>query len=221
MIIILLGPPGAGKGTQAVYIKNQFKIAHISTGDMLREAVKNQTELGLIVKDVMERGDLVSDDLLLKLIDQRIKDDDCDNGFILDGYPRNQKQASSLDKILSQSNKNIDAIIQIDVDFSILEKRISGRADENKDEKRVDDNLEVLKNRLLEYVDQTEPLISYYSSNSWSSTKRTRKAAISKETPPRRTAFMLFPARKTDMTTPRPRDAAICGSTIKKLKIPI
>ena len=165
MIIILLGPPGAGKGTQAVYIKNQFKIAHISTGDMLREAVKNQTELGLIVKDVMERGDLVSDDLLLKLINQRIKDDDCDNGFILDGYPRNQKQASSLDKILSQSNKNIDAIIQIDVDFSILEKRISGRADENKDEKRVDDNLEVLKNRLLEYVDQTEPLISYYSSH--------------------------------------------------------
>ena len=102
---------------------------------------------------------------MLKLIDQRIKDDDCDNGFILDGYPRNQKQASSLDKILSQSNKNIDAIIQIDVDFSILEKRISGRADENKDEKRVDDNLEVLKNRLLEYVDQTEPLISYYSSH--------------------------------------------------------
>ena len=158
MIIILLGPPGAGKGTQAVYIKNQFKIAHISTGDMLREAVKNQTELGLIVKDVMERGDLVSDD-------ERIKDDDCVNGFILDGYPRNQKQASSLDKILSQSNKNIDAIIQIDVDFSILEKRITGRADENKGEKRVDDNLEVLKNRLLEYVDQTEPLISYYSSH--------------------------------------------------------
>ena len=113
----------------------------------------------------MERGDLVSDDLLLKLIDERIKDHDCDNGFILDGYPRNRKQASSLDKILSQSNKNIDAIIQIDVDFSILEKRISGRADENKDEKRVDDNLEVLKNRLLEYVDQTEPLISYYSSH--------------------------------------------------------
>ena len=165
MIIILLGPPGAGKGTQAVNIKNQFKIAHISTGDMLREAVKNQTDLGLIVKDVMERGDLVSDDLLLKLIDERIKDDDCNNGFILDGYPRNQKQASSLDKILSESNKNIDAIIQIDVDFSILEKRITGRADENKDEKRVDDNLKVLKNRLLEYVDQTEPLISHYSSH--------------------------------------------------------
>ena len=165
MIIILLGPPGAGKGTQAVYIKNQFKIAHISTGDMLREAVKNQTELGLIVKDVMERGDLVSDDLLLKLIDQRIKDDDCDNGFILDGYPRNQKQAESLDEIFSQSGKNIDGIVQIDVDFSILEKRITRRANENKGEKRADDNLDVLKKRLKEYVEQTEPLISYYSNH--------------------------------------------------------
>ena len=84
MIIILLGPPGAGKGTQAVFIKNHFNIAHISTGDMLREAVKNETELGLMAKDVMERGDLVSDDLLLKLINERIKNKDCENGFILD-----------------------------------------------------------------------------------------------------------------------------------------
>tara|TARA_B100001057_G_scaffold36120_1_gene32708 strand:- start:9 stop:587 length:579 start_codon:yes stop_codon:yes gene_type:complete len=163
MIIILLGPPGAGKGTQAVFIKNHFNIAHISTGDMLREAVKNETKLGLMAKDVMERGDLVSDDLLLKLINERIKNKDCENGFILDGYPRNQKQAASLDEILSESGKNIDGIVQIDVDFSILEKRITRRANENNDEKRADDNLDVLKKRLKEYVEQTEPLISYYS----------------------------------------------------------
>ena len=163
MIIILLGPPGAGKGTQAVFIKNHFNIAHISTGDMLREAVKNKTELGLMAKDVMERGDLVSDDLLLKLINERINNKDCESGFILDGYPRNQKQAASLDKIFSQSSKNIDGIVQIDVDFSILEKRITRRANENKSEKRADDNLDVLKKRLKEYVEQTEPLISYYS----------------------------------------------------------
>ena len=165
MIIILLGPPGAGKGTQAVFIKNHFNIAHISTGDMLREAVKNETELGLMAKDVMERGDLVSDNLLLKLINERINNKDCENGFILDGYPRNQKQAASLDKIFSQSGKNIDGIVQIDVDFSILEKRITRRANENKGEKRADDNLDVLKKRLKEYVEQTEPLISYYSSH--------------------------------------------------------
>ena len=154
MIIILLGPPGAGKGTQAVFIKNHFNIAHISTGEMLREAVKNETELGLMAKNVMERGDLVSDDLLLKLINERIKNKDCENGFILDGYPRNQKQAASLDEIFSQSGNNIDGIVQIDVDFSILEKRITRRANENKGEKRVDDNLDVLKKRLKEYVEQ-------------------------------------------------------------------
>ena len=165
MIIILLGPPGAGKGTQAVFIKNHFNLAHISTGDMLREAVKNKTELGLMAKDVMERGDLVSDDLLLKLINERVKNKDCENGFILDGYPRNQKQAESLDEIFSQSGKNIGGIVQIDVDFSILEKRITRRANENKGEKRADDNLDVLKKRLKEYVEQTEPLISYYSNH--------------------------------------------------------
>ena len=165
MIIILLGPPGAGKGTQATFIKNEFNIAHISTGDMLREAVKNETSLGVAAKEIMARGDYVPDNLLLKIIKERINEHDCDNGFILDGYPRNETQAESLDVILKESSMSIDSIIQIDVDFSILEKRIEGRAQEINTEIREDDNLQVMKKRLQVYVDQTEPLISYYSNH--------------------------------------------------------
>ena len=165
MIIILLGPPGAGKGTQATFIKNEFNIAHISTGDMLREAVKNETSLGVAAKEIMARGDYVPDNLLLEIIKERISENDCDNGFILDGYPRNQIQAESLDLILNESGMSIDSVIQIDVDFSILEKRIEGRAQESNDEIREDDNLQVMKKRLQVYVDQTEPLISYYSNH--------------------------------------------------------
>ena len=165
MIIILLGPPGAGKGTQAAFIKEKFNIAHISTGDMLREAVKNETSLGLTAKAIMARGDYVPDDLLLEIINERIGHDDCKNGFILDGYPRNEVQAKSLDTILSKSNNSIDGILQIDVDFSVLEKRIEGRAQDNNSEIREDDNLQVMKKRLKVYIDQTEPLISYYSNH--------------------------------------------------------
>ncbi|MDG1524262.1 MAG: adenylate kinase [Hyphomicrobiales bacterium] len=165
MIIILLGPPGAGKGTQAAFIKEYFNVAHISTGDMLREAVKNETILGLTAKEIMARGDYVPDDLLLEIINERVGEDDCKNGFILDGYPRNETQAKSLDEILSQSNNSIDGIIQIDVDFSVLENRIEGRAKDNNSEIREDDNLQVMKKRLQVYVDQTEPLISYYSNH--------------------------------------------------------
>ena len=155
MIIILLGPPGAGKGTQAAFIKEKFNIAHISTGDMLREAVKNETSLGLTAKAIMARGDYVPDDLLLEIINERVGQDDCKNGFILDGYPRNEVQAKSLDSILSKSNNSIDGILQIDVDFSVLEKRIEGRAQDNNSEIREDDNLQVMKKRLKVYIDQT------------------------------------------------------------------
>ena len=165
MIIILLGPPGAGKGTQAAFIKEYFNVAHISTGDMLREAVKNETTLGLTAKEIMARGDYVPDDILLEIINERVSEDDCKNGFILDGYPRNETQAKSLDAILNQSNNSIDGIIQIDVDFSVLENRIEGRAKDNNSEIREDDNLQVMKKRLQVYVDQTEPLISYYSNH--------------------------------------------------------
>tara|TARA_B110000196_G_C21101490_1_gene642866 strand:- start:286 stop:864 length:579 start_codon:yes stop_codon:yes gene_type:complete len=165
MIIILLGPPGAGKGTQASFIKNEFNIAHISTGDMLREAVKNETALGLTAKEIMARGDYVSDNLLLEIINERVSEKDCENGFILDGYPRNEVQAKSLDIILNETNNSIDGIIQIDVDFSVLQKRIEGRAKDDNNEIREDDNLQVMKKRLQVYIDQTEPLISYYSNH--------------------------------------------------------
>ncbi|MDB9926210.1 adenylate kinase [Hyphomicrobiales bacterium] len=165
MIIILLGPPGAGKGTQASFIKNEFNIAHISTGDMLREAVKNETALGLTAKEIMARGDYVPDNLLLEIINERVSEKDCENGFILDGYPRNEVQAKSLDIILNETNDSIDGIIQIDVDFSVLQKRIEGRAKDDNNEIREDDNLQVMKKRLQVYIDQTEPLISYYSNN--------------------------------------------------------
>ena len=165
MIIILLGPPGAGKGTQASFIKNEFNIAHISTGDMLRKAVKNETILGLTAREIMARGDYVPDNLLLEIIKERVSEKDCENGFILDGYPRNEIQAKSLDIILNESNDSIDGIIQIDVDFSILQKRIEGRAKDNNNEIREDDNLQVMKKRLQVYIDQTEPLISYYSNH--------------------------------------------------------
>ena len=165
MIIILLGPPGAGKGTQASFIKNEFNIAHISTGDMLREAVKNETALGLTAKEIMARGDYVPDNLLLEIIKERVSEKDCENGFILDGYPRNEVQAKSLDIILNETNNSIDGIIQIDVDFSVLQKRIEGRAKDNNNEIREDDNLQVMKKRLQVYIDQTEPLISYYSNH--------------------------------------------------------
>ena len=165
MIIILLGPPGAGKGTQASFIKNEFNIAHISTGDMLREAVKNETALGLTAKEIMARGDYVPDNLLLEIIKERVSEKDCENGFILDGYPRNEVQAKSLDIILNETNDSIDGIIQIDVNFSVLQKRIEGRAKDNNNEIREDDNLQVMKKRLQVYIDQTEPLISYYSNN--------------------------------------------------------
>ena len=165
MIIILLGPPGAGKGTQASFIKNEFNIAHISTGDMLREAVKNETALGLTAKEIMARGDYVPDNLLLEIIKERVSEKDCENGFILDGYPRNEVQAKSLDIILNETNNSIDGIIQIDVDFSVLQKRIEGRAKDDNNEIREDDNLQVMKKRLQVYIDQTEPLISYYSNH--------------------------------------------------------
>ncbi len=163
MIIILLGPPGSGKGTQASFIQNKLSIPHLSTGDILRQSVKSKTELGNIVKNIMAKGELVSDELVLKIIKERISQNDCDKGFILDGYPRNIKQAESLKEVLKGVNRNIDRIIFLDVDFKVLQSRIETRSRENNEEIRADDTSEVLIKRLEEYKLQTAPLSEYYS----------------------------------------------------------
>ena len=165
MIIILLGPPGSGKGTQANFIQNKLSIPHLSTGDILRQSVKNETGLGNKVKNIMAKGELVSDDLVLNVIKERVSENDCDKGFILDGYPRNITQAKSLNMVLKDIDRNIDRILFLDVDFSILQSRIDARSKENNEEKRADDTSEVLIKRLDEYKTQTEPLSEYYKNN--------------------------------------------------------
>ena len=165
MIIILLGPPGSGKGTQANFIQNKFSIPHLSTGDILRQSVKNETDLGNKVKNIMAEGELVSDDLVLNVIKERVSENDCDKGFILDGYPRNIIQAESLNIVLKDIDRNIDRILFLDVDFEVLGSRIEARSKENIEEKRADDTSEVLIKRLEEYKIQTAPLEDYYSND--------------------------------------------------------
>ena len=165
MIIILLGPPGSGKGTQANFIQSKLSIPHLSTGDILRQSVKNETNLGRKVKDIMAKGKLVSDDLVLDVIKERVSQSDCDLGFILDGYPRNIIQAESLNMVLKDINRNIDKILFLDVDFTVLHSRIESRSKENEKEKRADDTSEILIKRLDEYKSQTAPLGEYYSND--------------------------------------------------------
>ena len=161
MKVILFGPPGAGKGTQAKYLIKKYKIVQISTGEMLREAVISGTKLGLTVKLIMDKGDLVSDDVIMSIIEERIEKQDCKNGFILDGFPRTLNQAKALDSLLDAKNMKIDYIIEINVDQSLLIKRIEKRATENKNI-RNDDNSDVLKNRIVIYNKETLPVLKYY-----------------------------------------------------------
>ena len=163
MILILLGPPGSGKGTQAGFIKNKLNVPHLSTGDILRKSVKDATDLGKMVDEIMGKGKLVPDYLVLDVIRERILEEDCKKGFILDGYPRNIAQAESLKGVLEEINMKIDQIIFLDVDFNVLQSRIENRAKENNGEIRVDDTSEVLIKRLDEYKNQTAPLENYYS----------------------------------------------------------
>ncbi len=183
MRVILLGGPGAGKGTQANYIKEQYSIPQISTGDMLRAAVKAGTPLGLEAKKVMDAGGVVSDDIILGLVKERIIQPDCTKGFLFDGFPRTLAQADAL----KQEGINIDAVVEIDVDDEEIIKRMSGRRVhlasgrtyhilynppnvEGKDDvtgedliQRDDDTEATVRKRLAVYHEQTEPLIEYYS----------------------------------------------------------
>ena len=165
MKLILLGPPGAGKGTQARRLEEQFGLRQLSTGDMLRAAVAAGTALGLRAKDIMARGDLVPDDLVVSLLLERIKQPDCIKGFVLDGFPRTVAQAEALDRALEAQGVKIDRIVALKVDEKALFDRIDGRARDAQasgQPLRPDDNPETLKQRIRVYNEQTAPILPYY-----------------------------------------------------------
>ena len=162
MNVILFGAPGAGKGTQANFLINEFDLIQISTGDMLREAVKHQTELGKKVENIMANGDLVPDEIIFSLISNRLNDKDVKNGFIFDGFPRNLKQAEKLEQIMNKRNINLDFVFHIDVDEDILASRIENRAKQEKITRK-DDTSAVLIERLKVYNRETKPVLDYYS----------------------------------------------------------
>ena len=187
MKIVFMGPPGAGKGTQAEKIIEKYQIPHISTGDMFRKAIKDQTELGMEAKRYMDQGALVPDHVTIGIVKDRLSESDCKSGFLLDGFPRTVDQAKALDEILTSLDSKIDYVINIDVDLNILKERLTGRricrscgatyhkifnpsAVEGVCDKcggelyqRKDDNEETVGNRLDVYVSQTKPLLDYYS----------------------------------------------------------
>lgn len=160
MRIVLLGAPGSGKGTQAALLVEKLAVPHISTGVLLRQAVKDQTPLGLQAKATMDAGELVSDDLMLNLIEERLSQDDVASGFVLDGYPRNLAQAEALTEMLQRLEKPIEEAIQIDVDGESIIQRIAKRAQE---EGRSDDTEDVVRRRLEIYQQQTAPVVGYYA----------------------------------------------------------
>ena len=164
MKLIFLGPPGAGKGTQAQRIEDAFDIRQLSTGDMLRAAVAAETEIGKQAKDIMARGDLVPDEVVVGIISDRIEEDDCKNGFILDGFPRNIAQAEALDAMLEQKNIALDGVAELAVDPEVLIGRILNRAEESVDGPRDDDTEEALQHRLSVYEEQTAPVAEFYAS---------------------------------------------------------
>lgn len=187
MNLILLGPPGAGKGTQAKEIESKRGLVQLSTGDMLRAASKAGSEVGLRVKSIMDRGELVSDDIVIGIIAERIEQPDCRNGFILDGFPRTLQQAAALDRMLADKGRKMDAVIELKVDYNRLVERIIGRytcakcgegyhdrfkrpqvrgtcdvCGSQEFTRRADDNAETVSTRLMAYYRDTAPLTGYY-----------------------------------------------------------
>ncbi|MFM2276711.1 MAG: hypothetical protein RJA75_344 [Actinomycetota bacterium] len=157
---LLIGPPGAGKGTQAALLANAYSIPAISTGDIFRANVKNETELGLKVKSIMDRGEYVPDSLTNELIRDRLSQADAEAGFLLDGYPRTNDQVNELDDILGSQHRNLDAVILLVADTDELVRRLLKRAQE---QDRADDTEEVIRHRQNVYLEQTQPLIEIYS----------------------------------------------------------
>ncbi|MEM7501348.1 MAG: adenylate kinase [Pseudomonadota bacterium] len=187
MRIVLLGAPGSGKGTQAKKLTEDHNVPHISTGDMLRAAVNAGTRFGMQAKEIMESGSLVSDEIMLGIISERLSESDAADGFILDGFPRTKQQAYDLDELLDQLGQPLDAAILMDVDFDVLMKRLTGRrtcsrtgkllniyfspqeeldavvADGGELLQREDDNEDTIRHRLEVYREQTEPVVEFYS----------------------------------------------------------
>ena len=159
MRIVILGPPGSGKGTQAAMLVEELGVPHISTGALLRNAAKRGTELGLAAKAITDKGDLVPDDIMSDMIEERLGRDDVASGFLLDGYPRTVTQARSLDTMLARLGKPVQEALHIDVDPDLIIKRIAKRA---KEEGRSDDTVETVRNRMRVYAEQTAPVADYY-----------------------------------------------------------
>ncbi len=186
--IILIAPPAAGKGTLATQLKEKYHIPHISTGDILRDVAGRDDEIGMYVQETMSKGALVKDEIIYQLLEERIKEKDCQNGYILDGFPRNLEQAKRYDEILEAVGQSLGFVIILDVDKEVLKKRVTGRRickdcgaiyniniENNMPKKdstcdvcsgalyqRSDDNLEAFEHRYQAYLDMTEPLIDYY-----------------------------------------------------------
>ena len=155
MNILVLGPQGSGKGTQAQRIKAMYGVPHIATGDIIRQQMELMTELGREVKEVYDRGDLVSDELMIRLIRDRLSRGDTIGGFVLDGYPRTVDQAEALEKMLKESARELDAVVSIVVAEDVVVERMLGRG-------RADDSEEVIRNRMRVYREETEPLLEHY-----------------------------------------------------------
>ena len=160
MRLVLLGAPGSGKGTQAERLKAQLRVPHVSTGDLLRAAVKAGTPLGLKAKAVMEAGQLVSDEIVLGMLEERLAQADAEAGFILDGYPRNLTQCEALERLLERIGKPLDVAIKLEVPHELIVERIAGRAEK---EGRKDDTPETVRERLRVYTEQTEPVAAHFA----------------------------------------------------------
>src|SRR5262245_2231881 len=162
MDLILFGPPGAGKGTQAKVLQDKWGLAQLSTGEMLRAAVAAGTELGKKSKAIMDRGDLVPDDVVIGIIAERLDKPDCAKGVIFDGFPRTVAQARALDAMLSSRKRKIDSVIELKVDDEAMVGRMENRVRENRNAARADDTPETLRNRLAVYRRNTKPLLDFY-----------------------------------------------------------